>query len=119
MRVWCAAGHDRHELLANYGADGASSDRRERDHLVPILDPARADVNLVIAVESYNYELQLLLTSQGRGLTLAPERLFQSSRSRSRLQMVTAGQGAALARCAVGPSRDDAIAHPLVAGSHR
>jgi DNA-binding transcriptional LysR family regulator len=49
---------------------------------------ARADVNLVIAVESYNYELQLLLASQGRGLTLAPERLFQSSRSRSRLQML-------------------------------
>jgi DNA-binding transcriptional LysR family regulator len=49
---------------------------------------ARAEVNLVAAVESYNYELQLLLASQGRGLTLAPERVFQASRSRSRLEIV-------------------------------
>lgn len=49
---------------------------------------ARADVNLVAAVESYNYELQLLLASQGRGLTLAPERVFQASRLRSRLEII-------------------------------
>ncbi|HEV2444150.1 MAG TPA: LysR family transcriptional regulator [Steroidobacteraceae bacterium] len=48
----------------------------------------RADVNLVVGVESHNYELQLLLTSQGRGLTLAPERIFRASRLRSRLQML-------------------------------
>jgi DNA-binding transcriptional LysR family regulator len=49
---------------------------------------ARAAVDLVAAVESYNYELQLLLASQGRGLTLAPERVFQASRLRRRLQIV-------------------------------
>jgi DNA-binding transcriptional LysR family regulator len=49
---------------------------------------ARAAVDVVAAVESYNYELQLLLASQGRGLTLAPERIFQASRLRRRLQIV-------------------------------
>lgn len=49
---------------------------------------ARAGVDVVAVVESYTYELQLLLASQGRGLTLAPERLFQMSRSRSRLEIL-------------------------------
>jgi DNA-binding transcriptional LysR family regulator len=49
---------------------------------------ARAGVDVITVVESYTYELQLLLASQGRGLTLAPERLFQMSRSRSRLQIL-------------------------------
>jgi DNA-binding transcriptional LysR family regulator len=48
----------------------------------------RAGVDLVTVVESYNYELQFLLASQGRGLTLAPERLYQMSRLRPRLQML-------------------------------
>jgi DNA-binding transcriptional LysR family regulator len=39
-------------------------------------------------VESYHYELQLLLASQGRGLTLAPERILQASRLRPRLQII-------------------------------
>ena len=49
---------------------------------------AREDLGLVVAVESYTYELQLLLTSEGRGLTLVPERVFRSSRLRPRLQML-------------------------------
>jgi DNA-binding transcriptional LysR family regulator len=49
---------------------------------------ARAEVNVVAAVESYHYELQLLLASQGRGLTLAPERILQASRLRPRLQII-------------------------------
>lgn len=49
---------------------------------------ARAGVDVITVVESYTYELQLLLASQGRGLTLAPERLFQMSRLRSRLQIL-------------------------------
>jgi len=48
---------------------------------------AREALSLAVAVESYNYDLQLLLTSQGRGLTLVPERIFQSSRLRSRLKV--------------------------------
>jgi DNA-binding transcriptional LysR family regulator len=35
-----------------------------------------------------NYELQLLLASQARGLTLAPERILQASRLRPRPQML-------------------------------
>jgi DNA-binding transcriptional LysR family regulator len=49
---------------------------------------ARSDINLVVAIESYNYDMQLLLTSQGQGLTLVPERIFQSSPLRSRLQVL-------------------------------
>lgn len=49
---------------------------------------ARSGVEVVAVVESYTYELQLLLASQGRGLTLAPERLFQMSRSRQQLQIL-------------------------------
>ena len=49
---------------------------------------ARSEVNVVAAVESYNYELQLLLASQERGLTLAPERILQASRLRPRLQII-------------------------------
>lgn len=49
---------------------------------------ARGGVDVVAVVESYTYELQLLLASQGRGLTLAPERLFQMSRSRQQLQIL-------------------------------
>jgi DNA-binding transcriptional LysR family regulator len=49
---------------------------------------ARSDLNLVVAIESYNYDIQLLLTSQGQGLTLVPERIFQSSPLRSRLQVI-------------------------------
>src|SRR5262249_53586802 len=47
---------------------------------------ARADVDMLVAVESYNYELQLLLASQGRGLTLVPERVLWRSSLKSRLR---------------------------------
>lgn len=49
---------------------------------------ARADIDLVVAVESHNYELQLRLTGEGRGLTLVPERILHWSRSRPRLQVL-------------------------------
>jgi DNA-binding transcriptional LysR family regulator len=49
---------------------------------------ARLGLNLIVAIESHNYELQLLLASQGRGLTLVPERIFHSSRLRSELRPV-------------------------------
>ena len=49
---------------------------------------ARAGIDLIAVVESATYELRLLLASQGRGLTIAPERLFRMSRSRSRLQIL-------------------------------
>lgn len=49
---------------------------------------AGSDISLVCAIESHNYELQLRLASEGRGLTLVPERLFRASRSRSRLQVL-------------------------------
>jgi DNA-binding transcriptional LysR family regulator len=49
---------------------------------------ARAGVELLTVVESYNHELQLLLASQGRGLTLAPERILQTSPLRARLQVL-------------------------------
>jgi DNA-binding transcriptional LysR family regulator len=47
---------------------------------------ARADVDMQVAIESYDYELQLLLTAEGRGLTLVPERVFLRSPLKSRLR---------------------------------
>lgn len=49
---------------------------------------ARAGIDVTAVVESATYELRLLLASQGRGLTLAPERLLRTSPSRSRLQIL-------------------------------
>jgi DNA-binding transcriptional LysR family regulator len=46
---------------------------------------ARAGVPLRVAVEAYNYELQMSLVSRGRGLGLVPARLLARSASRKRL----------------------------------
>jgi DNA-binding transcriptional LysR family regulator len=48
----------------------------------------RSDVDMVVAVETYNYELQLALVSQNRGLSLVPERILNRSRQRSRLRIM-------------------------------
>jgi DNA-binding transcriptional LysR family regulator len=48
----------------------------------------RADIDLIAAVEAYNYELQLALVAQNRGLSLIPERLLRRSRHRSRLRVL-------------------------------
>ena len=49
----------------------------------------RANVDMVVAVESYNYELQLALVSQKRGLSLVPERILTRSPLRSRLRILS------------------------------
>jgi DNA-binding transcriptional LysR family regulator len=46
----------------------------------------RANIDMVVAVEAYNYELQLALVAQNRGLSLVPERILTRSRLRSRLR---------------------------------
>lgn len=46
----------------------------------------QADIDQVVAVEAYNYELQLALVAEGRGLSLVPERILLRSRFRSRLR---------------------------------
>lgn len=46
----------------------------------------QANMDLVVAVEAYNYELQLALVAQRRGLSLVPERVLTHSRITSRLQ---------------------------------
>jgi DNA-binding transcriptional LysR family regulator len=46
----------------------------------------RANIDMVVAVEAYNYELQLTLVAQGRGLSLVPQRILARSRLRSRLR---------------------------------
>jgi DNA-binding transcriptional LysR family regulator len=48
----------------------------------------RADIDMVVAVETYNYELQLTLVAQNRGLSIVPERILTRSRLRSRVQTV-------------------------------
>jgi len=48
----------------------------------------RANVDMIVAVEAYNYELQLGLVSQNRGLSLVPERILEHSRMRSRLRVL-------------------------------
>jgi DNA-binding transcriptional LysR family regulator len=48
----------------------------------------RSDIDMVVAVETYNYELQLALVSQNRGLSLVPERILNRSRQRSRLRIM-------------------------------
>lgn len=45
----------------------------------------QANVEMVVGVEAYNYELQLALVAQNRGLSLVPERILMRSRLRSRL----------------------------------
>lgn len=48
----------------------------------------QADIDMMVAVETYNYELQLALVAQNRGLSLVPERLLRRSRQRSRLRVL-------------------------------
>ncbi len=47
-----------------------------------------SNINLVVAVEAYNYELQLALVAQNRGLSLVPGRILARSRFRSRLRVL-------------------------------
>ena len=46
----------------------------------------RSGYSLRVAVETYNYELQMLLVARQRSLGLVPERLLERSRSRQRLR---------------------------------
>ena len=46
----------------------------------------QANVDMVVAVESYNYELQLALVAQGPGLSLVPEHILKRSRFRPQLR---------------------------------
>jgi DNA-binding transcriptional LysR family regulator len=46
----------------------------------------RVNIDMVVAVEAYNYELQLALVAQNRGLSLVPERILKRSRLRSQLR---------------------------------
>jgi DNA-binding transcriptional LysR family regulator len=48
----------------------------------------RANIDMVVAVEAYNYELQLALVARNRGLSLVPERILTRSRVRSRLRVL-------------------------------
>jgi DNA-binding transcriptional LysR family regulator len=49
----------------------------------------RSNIDMVLAVETYNYELQLALVAQNRGFSLVPERILARSRLRSRLHVVS------------------------------
>lgn len=46
----------------------------------------QADIDMMVAVETYNYELQLALVAQNRGLSLVPECILRRSRQKSRLR---------------------------------
>ena len=48
----------------------------------------RANVDLIVAIETYNYELQLALVARNRGLSLVPERVLERSRSKSALRVL-------------------------------
>jgi DNA-binding transcriptional LysR family regulator len=48
----------------------------------------RANIDMAVAIEAYNYELQLALVAQNRGLSLVPERILKRSRLRSRLRVL-------------------------------
>jgi DNA-binding transcriptional LysR family regulator len=48
----------------------------------------RANIDIIVAVEAYNYELQLALVAQNRGLTLVPERILTRSRIRPSLRVL-------------------------------
>jgi DNA-binding transcriptional LysR family regulator len=49
---------------------------------------ARAGLDCRVAIETYDYELQLSLVSQGRGLGLVPGRLLARSRFRSAVKQI-------------------------------
>jgi len=46
----------------------------------------RANINMIVAVETYNYDLQLSLIARNRGLGLVPERILLRSRLKSLLR---------------------------------
>lgn len=48
----------------------------------------RANVDMIVGVETYNYELQLALVAQGRGLSLVPRGVLSRSRKRARLRVL-------------------------------
>jgi DNA-binding transcriptional LysR family regulator len=48
----------------------------------------RANVDMIVGVETYNYELQLALVAQGRGLSLVPRAILSRSRMKSRLRVL-------------------------------
>jgi DNA-binding transcriptional LysR family regulator len=48
----------------------------------------RSNIDMVVAVETYNYELQLALVARNRGFSLVPERILTRSRLRSRLRVL-------------------------------
>jgi DNA-binding transcriptional LysR family regulator len=48
----------------------------------------QADIDMIVAVETYNYELQLALVAQNRGLSLVPERILSRSEQRSNLRVL-------------------------------
>ena len=48
----------------------------------------RAGVNMYVAVETYNYDLQLSLVARKRGLSLVPARILARSRLRSRIRVL-------------------------------
>ncbi len=48
----------------------------------------RSNIDLVVAVEAYSYELMLALVAENRGLSLVPQRVLARSRVRSRLRIL-------------------------------
>jgi len=48
----------------------------------------RANIDMVVAVETYNYELQLALVARNRGFSLVPERVLTRNRSKSSLRVL-------------------------------
>jgi DNA-binding transcriptional LysR family regulator len=48
----------------------------------------RASIDMVVAVETYNYELQMALVARNRGFSLVPERILARSRCKSSLRAV-------------------------------
>jgi len=48
----------------------------------------RANVDMIVSVETYNYELQLALVAQGRGLSLVPRAILSRSPMKSRLRVL-------------------------------
>jgi DNA-binding transcriptional LysR family regulator len=49
----------------------------------------KSNIDLVVGVETYNYQLQLALVAQNRGLGLVPERILSRSRLISRLRKLS------------------------------
>jgi DNA-binding transcriptional LysR family regulator len=48
----------------------------------------RSNIEMTVAVETYNYDLQLALVARNRGLSLVPERILTRSRMKSSLRVV-------------------------------